>query len=130
MDLTPRQYRVLEAIKILSPLGRYLARDKDGDLWCYAELPTRNKTMWLGGTAYKVNMYHFPLITWDTEPFSIDELLIDSGCDFCKNADFSTFGIYNDRVSLAAGNSKFDEDEQFQFCPECGKELRQGNHHV
>ena len=49
-------------------------------------------------------------------------------CEFCKKFDFSTAttGINGNfaHIYLALCNTKFDKEEQFNFCPVCGKYLR------
>ena len=48
-------------------------------------------------------------------------------CEFCERFDFSTAKIevdkYNARILLSLCNTKFDQDEQFNFCPKCGRKL-------
>lgn len=52
-------------------------------------------------------------------------------CEFCKRFDFSTAKIevdkYSARILLALCNTKFDKDEQFNFCPKCGQKLSKEN---
>ena len=49
-------------------------------------------------------------------------------CEFCKKFDFATAttGINGNfaHIYLALCNTKFDKEEQFNFCPVCGKDLR------
>ena len=48
-------------------------------------------------------------------------------CEFCKRFDFSTAKIevdkYSARILLALCNTKFDAEEQFKYCPNCGEIL-------
>ena len=49
-------------------------------------------------------------------------------CEFCERFDFSTAKIevdkYSAKILLALCDTKFDKDEQFDFCPKCGKKLK------
>lgn len=49
-------------------------------------------------------------------------------CEFCENFDFSEVGITDilgtEKVCLANGSYKFPPDQQFIFCPRCGRQLR------
>ncbi len=48
-------------------------------------------------------------------------------CRFCSNADFGEYGFEFGKkyakIACALGSWRFPEDEQFQFCPECGRPL-------
>lgn len=50
-----------------------------------------------------------------------------SGCDFCSCADFGEFGFeitkHYAKICCAIGNWRFPQNEQFMFCPKCGKPL-------
>ncbi len=50
-------------------------------------------------------------------------------CEFCKRFDFSTAKIevdkYSARILLALCNTKFNKEEQFNFCPNCGQAIKQ-----
>lgn len=62
----------------------YIARDEDGELWCYKEKPHKERCTWYSGTEiieieelinYGINL-EFKFIKWeDEEPWSIEELL-------------------------------------------------------
>ena len=49
-------------------------------------------------------------------------------CEFCKKFDFSAAKVevtkYGANILLALCNTKFDKEEQFNFCPVCGRDLR------
>ena len=49
-------------------------------------------------------------------------------CEFCQNFDFSKVRAYIDRgtpkIELAICNTSFTKDEQFSFCPVCGRPLK------
>ena len=51
------------------------------------------------------------------------------GCDFCQKFDFAgaraEVNKYGAHISLAIYNTKFPNDEQFKFCPMCGRRLPQ-----
>lgn len=51
------------------------------------------------------------------------------GCDFCKKFDFAGARAeadkYGAHISLAICNTKFPDEEQFKFCPTCGRKLPQ-----
>lgn len=50
-------------------------------------------------------------------------------CEFCDNFDFSKARTRVDEdgaiIELALCNTKFKPEEQFNFCPVCGKDLSQ-----
>lgn len=52
----------------------------------------------------------------------------DIGCEFCNKFDFSTASveIKEDGAYIVSGlcNTRFPTDEQFNFCPICGKQIR------
>ena len=49
------------------------------------------------------------------------------GCDFCNCADFGEFGFeitkHYAKICCALGSWRFPQNEQFMFCPKCGKPL-------
>ena len=49
------------------------------------------------------------------------------GCDFCNLADFGEFGFeitkHYAKICCALGSWRFSQNEQFLFCPKCGKPL-------
>ena len=49
------------------------------------------------------------------------------GCDFCNLADFGEFGFeitkHYAKICCALGSWRFPQNEQFLFCPKCGKPL-------
>ena len=51
------------------------------------------------------------------------------GCDFCKKFDFAgakaEVNKYGAHISLMTCNTKLHNDEQFKFCPMCGRRLPQ-----
>ena len=52
------------------------------------------------------------------------------GCEFCSKFDFSSATVevtkYTAHIHLALCNTKFSKEEQFNFCPICGKSLKEG----
>lgn len=48
-------------------------------------------------------------------------------CEWCKKADLGNFSAKYDKhsanIHLASGSYRFPKDEQFKFCPNCGKPL-------
>lgn len=46
------------------------------------------------------------------------------GCEFCNTYDFGRCGINEHDVFMAGGNSRVDADDQFKFCPMCGRKLK------
>ena len=68
---------------------------------------------------------------------AVADYLLDSGvtvqeldgCDFCKKFDFAgaraEVDKYGAHISLAICNTKFPDEEQFKFCPMCGRKLPQ-----
>lgn len=54
----------------------FIARDKNNDLYLFAELPKRGNECWwaeagLDGTYLKLNKSLYPEITWDSEPLPV-----------------------------------------------------------
>ena len=51
------------------------------------------------------------------------------GCDFCKKFDFAgaraEVNKYGAHISLVICNTKLHDEEQFKFCPMCGRRLPQ-----
>lgn len=51
-----------------------------------------------------------------------------TGCKFCENFNFSNARVRVDEdgaiIELALCNTKFPKEEQFNFCPVCGRDLR------
>ena len=49
-------------------------------------------------------------------------------CEFCKKFDFATAKTeatkYSANILLALCNTKFKKEEQFNFCPVCGRDVR------
>ena len=68
---------------------------------------------------------------------AVADYLLDSGvtvqeldgCEFCKKFDFAgaraEVNKYGAHISIAICNTKFPDEEQFKFCPMCGRELHQ-----
>ena len=53
---------------------------------------------------------------------------MSKGCNFCNNFDFSTVKVNTHsrfpHIESTLCNTRFKEEEQFNFCPECGKMLK------
>lgn len=51
-------------------------------------------------------------------------------CEFCERFDFSKAKIeinkYSANIALALCNTEFRKEEQFKYCPNCGRELNKG----
>ena len=51
------------------------------------------------------------------------------GCDFCKKFDFAgaraEVNKYGAHIRVAICNTRFPDEEQFKFCPMCGRKLPQ-----
>ena len=49
-------------------------------------------------------------------------------CEFCENFDFAMAKVevtkYGANILLALCNTRFDKEEQFNFCPVCGRDMR------
>ena len=49
-------------------------------------------------------------------------------CEFCEKFDFSTAKVevteYGANILLALCLTRFDKEEQFNFCPVCGRDMR------
>ena len=49
-------------------------------------------------------------------------------CEFCEKFDFATARTevtkYGANILLTLCNTKFDKEEQFNFCPVCGRNLK------
>ena len=75
--LTPQERTLLEA---LEDKWKYIARDKEGDLYIYGTAPQKNSLFRWGYSVVNAGFtpfnHLFTFITWeDTEPYSIKELL-------------------------------------------------------
>ena len=48
-------------------------------------------------------------------------------CEFCVRYDFANSKIeidkYGARIVLSLCNTKFPKEDQFQYCPKCGRKL-------
>jgi hypothetical protein len=48
-------------------------------------------------------------------------------CEFCEKYDFANAKIeidkYGARIALVGGLTKFTKEEQFKYCPQCGRKL-------
>lgn len=54
----------------------YIARDKNGNLFIYNDLPRRGELVWLGSTWRKLDCSLYSFITWGSgKAWSIEELL-------------------------------------------------------
>lgn len=74
--LTDDEKVILRNIK---PDYKYIARDKDGDIYAYQIKPSKNNETWVDGR-FHINIrafnHLFQFIKWeDEEPYSIEELL-------------------------------------------------------
>ncbi len=54
----------------------FIARDKDGDLYLFAELPKRGSECWwaesgLDGTYLRLDKTLYPEVTWDSAPLPV-----------------------------------------------------------
>lgn len=55
----------------------YIARDKNYDLWFYAEKPERVGNSWASETGqFPLNSSFFEFIKWEDEPYFLDTLLM------------------------------------------------------
>lgn len=53
-----------------------------------------------------------------------------SGCELCRNYDFSQIGIGKDikrkfAIYFSGGYSKVSVDKRFNYCPMCGRKLKE-----
>ena len=74
--LTAEERTFCEAIAY--PQNKYIARDKDGDLFFFNDTPIRNESEWVSEHFYatfKIAKSNFPFIKWEDEPWSIEDLL-------------------------------------------------------
>ena len=56
--------------------SNYIARDEDGLLCVYGDMPLRaKKWWWRGNSSFCIDYMAFPFITWEDEPWSVEELL-------------------------------------------------------
>lgn len=72
---------------------------------------------------FHINMFVTDLLAHGVTVQELD------GCDFCKKFDFAgaraEVNKYGAHISLAICNTKFPNDERFNFCPMCGRRLPQ-----
>lgn len=63
--------------------------------------------------------YAYPPVHIDIEAWE--------ACEFCKRADFGEFGFeiskHYAKISCALASWRFPKEEQFSYCPKCGKPL-------
>ena len=63
---------------------KYIAKDKNGDLYAYTSIPTKVSTYWENAdykNLTKLDIY-FPMVKWsDSEPWKIDDLKKLEVCD-------------------------------------------------
>lgn len=50
---------------------------------------------------------------------------VEGGCKFCRTFDFGTVRCkmesYGPYLAMAGGSSRYPQEQQFKFCPVCGK---------
>jgi hypothetical protein len=61
----------------------YVARDKNNDLYLFADLPTRGRDCWwsqsgVDGTYLRLDKSLYPGLTWESEPMRVS-LVVASG---------------------------------------------------
>lgn len=66
-------------LRNIKPDYKYIARDKDGDIYAYQIKPSKNNETWVNGR-FHINIrafnHLFQFIKWeDEEPYNIEELL-------------------------------------------------------
>lgn len=64
---------------------KYMARDKNGDLYAYTTIPIRTTTCWRDATCINLCSLdiYFPMVKWsDNEPWKIDDL---KKLEVCEN---------------------------------------------
>lgn len=54
----------------------------------------------------------------------------EKGCEFCKKFDFSEASAKVEKgkfahIHLVCGNTRYPKEEQFNFCPMCGRKLKE-----
>ena len=76
VELTEAERTILQNV---DKKYKYIARDKNGNLYMYEDRPTRGISMWINGiisTHMRVFNHLFQFIKWeDEEPYEIEELL-------------------------------------------------------
>lgn len=64
----------------------YVARDKNEDLYLFYDLPNRGNECWwaeagLDGTYLRLDKSLYPEVTWETDPFPVRLIPINSHSD-------------------------------------------------
>lgn len=76
VELTEAERTILQNV---DKKYKYIARDKNGNLYMYEDRPTRGISMWINSiisTHMRVFNHLFQFVQWeDTNPYNIEELL-------------------------------------------------------
>lgn len=109
--------------KVNEPVYLYIYDTALNSGWQIVKAVTRDKIIFHGwntvyvpvssfGKCFDLYAYYPAHIDWEAW----------SPCELCRGKHFQTVG-FDDRVYLCGGNSKPPENEQFRFCPKCGRPL-------
>ena len=75
-ELSEQDKKVIDAIKVLHPNSKWIARDEDSCLCTYTEKPKKAEwdTYWIGNFGIRIDSNHLQFIQWsDDEPYCIGE---------------------------------------------------------
>lgn len=128
MNLTCEEYKQLDAIKVLYPDIKYIARDTSGMVWGYKQMAFRGEYAFFNDDSVSEYRYFceniLPSLTWESEPLNIDEALEGRRCDKWINlhdTDEWYGGLYKcpvcEDVNIGVSN----------YCPNCGRRLEVDN---
>jgi len=53
----------------------YVARDKDGELWMFTNMPCKYGSIWNGRNPYEIDQTLFPDLKWEDEPIEVELIL-------------------------------------------------------
>ena len=104
------------------------------DGWCEAEIREKDPFayVWWPGSEVediaKIEDYGKTWACYAYPPAHIDREAWEP-CEFCGKADFGEYGFEIGRsyvkIACAIGSWRFQTEEQFHFCPECGRPLKE-----
>lgn len=111
MNLTAEEYRQLEAIKVLYPWAKWIARCQYHSLQGFDKKPSGSDFCYRDdngvGVSISLPMAALRSLTQDSEPLNIDEALEGRGCKHCD----------------PWGDELLEMEKEVDICPHCGRRL-------
>lgn len=128
-------------LKKMIPLTLEQLREMDGQPVWIQNIEEPNKSQWrlchwdrgkylvlqgISVKGYLLEEYGESWLAYAYPPAHIDREAWEP-CEFCGKADFGEYGFEIGRsyvkIACAIGSWRFQTEEQFHFCPECGRPL-------